>query len=377
MEYRSSEIRAGLFIFTGFIVLLVMVFFLGNFKDSFKPKKGLRIVFNFTGGLGVGAPVRYAGLDIGRVIGIELEKSRGEKLRDRIAVIAQINPSIRIKKTAQAQIKTSGLMGGLYIEIRPGSSEAEELDDDESLVGQDTFEFAQLGDIMGEFLGQVQRFTDLSSELIVDSRATLGAVQKSLDRVDRLVANNEVRVQTLLTNMNQVSVQLAALLAPGGEIPQSVKHLVSITEKTDRLVSEKEQSIAATIDHAQKVTRELELLLADNRPALTSVLHNVDAQSQKIGSKLDSATDTLDQAFQQTNGILVENRRNLQELIKNLKDTTQALKDFSQDVKLNPWKLVRKGDEKEPAETNRERPPAQPDNSIRMKRLDKTAVTKE
>ncbi len=72
MEYRSSEVKAGFFIFVSTLVLIVMIFVLGDIKDYFKPRKVLRIVFNFTGGMEVGAPVRYAGLDIGSVRDIVL-----------------------------------------------------------------------------------------------------------------------------------------------------------------------------------------------------------------------------------------------------------------------------------------------------------------
>ena len=72
MEYRSSEVKAGFFIFVSTLVLIVMIFVLGDIKDYFKPRKMLRIVFNFTGGMEVGAPVRYAGLDIGSVKDLSL-----------------------------------------------------------------------------------------------------------------------------------------------------------------------------------------------------------------------------------------------------------------------------------------------------------------
>ena len=67
MEYRSSEVKAGFFIFVSMVVLIVMIFVLGDIKDYFKPRKMLRIVFNFTGGMEVGAPVRYAGLEFARL----------------------------------------------------------------------------------------------------------------------------------------------------------------------------------------------------------------------------------------------------------------------------------------------------------------------
>ena len=39
MEYRSSEVKAGFFIFVSTLVLIVMIFVLGDIKDYFKPRK--------------------------------------------------------------------------------------------------------------------------------------------------------------------------------------------------------------------------------------------------------------------------------------------------------------------------------------------------
>jgi hypothetical protein len=58
MGYRSSEVKAGLFIFVSMIGLIVMIFMVGNIQDYFKPRKILRVVLNFKGGVFVGGPVR-------------------------------------------------------------------------------------------------------------------------------------------------------------------------------------------------------------------------------------------------------------------------------------------------------------------------------
>lgn len=419
MEYKSSEIKAGFFIFASFIVLAVMVFMLGNLQDYFKPKRQLRIAFNYTGGLEIGAPVRYAGMAIGRVVNVELssEKDRAEH----VVVVTAIHPSINIKKNSIAMIKTSGLMGGLYIELRPGSANAATLEANEPLRGQESFEITKIGDIMTEFMTHIERFTDIAETLAIDSKTTLTALQGSLANIDLVINENRDNLHANLKNMTKISGELAGLMDKNdgeirkamanvaslakktdsllnenegeirkamahiasvtqktdsllsqndGEIRETLTHVASLAQKTDTLLSRKEQSISDIIDQTQHTTREIELLLKENRPGVTNLVRSVESSSQKVADKIESVAGNVEQALQQTNGVLIENRRNLLELVKNLKETTESLKEFSDDIKRNPWKLIRKTDEQpeqgKPA-------PAGNQDSLRMKRLDKVS----
>ncbi len=373
MEYKSSEIRAGLFIFVSMIVFVVMVFFLGNFQDSFKSRRALRIMFNYTGGLNIGAPVRYAGLEVGKVTDIVLVEGHGKTERDRVEIIASINPDIPLKKNSQASIKTSGLMGGLYIGIRPGALRSPKLKPGEVLVGQDTFELAQMGEIMNDFLAQVQRFTDLSDQLISDSRDTLAQVKGSLQNVDGFLVENQKHFHRVLVNAEKVTGELRFFMdREKGDFAKTLHNVASVTEKADRIITEKEPEISAIIEQASAATRELELLMADNRPGLTNLVSTTDANAQKIAVKINSMTANLDSTFQQTNAILVENRRQIMETLKNMRDATDALKGFAGDIERNPWKLVRKGEERPAKDDVWELKPDE--NALRMRRMDKISA---
>ena len=157
MEYKSSEIKAGMFIFLGFLALVVTVFMLGDIKNTFKSRKTMKIYFSFADGLEEGAPVRYAGLEIGRVKKILLEGVHEETGKDRVAIIAEVSPSIPIKNDSSAVIKTSGLMGGLYVDIRPGTKDAPLLGPGEPLVGQESFELAKVGNMMEQVVTEAEQ----------------------------------------------------------------------------------------------------------------------------------------------------------------------------------------------------------------------------
>ena len=394
MEYRSSEVKAGLFIFTSFIALAVMIFMLGNLKDYFKPKRQLRIVFNFTGGLEIGAPVRYAGMAIGRVINVELSDQNDKTDDEHVIVVAAIDPPSNIKKNSVAMIKTSWLMGGLYIDLRPGTSNAEPLAANELLKGQDSFELTKIGDVISEFVIHIERFTDIAETLAIDSKATLTALQGSLANIDQVIIENRQNLHANLKNMTKISGEMAALVDKKdgeiqktlthvsslaqrtdhllsdneGEIQKALTHISSLAQRTDALLSQKEQGVSDIIDHTQHATHEMDLMLTDNRQKITNMVRSL--ENGKISDKIDSVAGNVEQALKQTNGVLIENRRNLLELVKNLRETSESLKEFSDDIKRNPWKLIRKTDE--PPEQTKSNPAGNQD-LLRMKRLSKVS----
>ncbi len=371
MEYRSSDYKAGMFIFLSLIAFAVFIFMLGDVKERFKPKKNIRVVFDFTVGLEVGAPVRYAGLQAGRVQEIDLLNSLDEEGVDRVIVLAQINPSIKVRQDSIATIKTSGLMGGPYLEIRPGSSSSPVLEEGEQLIGQEAFQFTQIGDMVEEVVMQVRKFTQLADALTADSRETLKAFKTSLDNVNAILVDNRQGIHENLENLARVSGEMYKVLeGNGAKIGQTIENIHSFTEKADQLMTDKELDFIKIIDQTENLTKELEGLLKENRVGITELVGSMKEDTGAIAKNISSASNSLDETLHQSSAILVENRRNLMELIQNLNESSRNLKAITADVKRNPWKLVRKSSE-QPAESEKELNAKTMPSKVRMQRLDK------
>jgi len=373
MEYKSSEYKAGMFIFLSLIALGVFIFMLGDVKERFKPKKTVRVVFDFTVGLEIGAPVRYAGLQVGRVSEIDLHNSPDEEGIDRVIVLAEINPSIMVRQDSIASIKTSGLMGGPYLEIRPGSSSSPLLEEGEHLLGQEPFQFTQMGDMVEEVVLQIRKFTQLADALTQDSRETLQAFKTSLDNVNEILIENRQGIRDNLKNLALVSGEMHKMLeGNGARIGQTIEYIHSFTEKADRLISDKEPDFIKIIEQTDGLTRELETLLKENRIGVTELISSMKEDTGSIAKNINSASNSLDETLHQSSAILVENRRNLLELMQNLNESSRNLKAITADLKRNPWKLIRKSPE-QPAESKNEFNNRSLPGKIRMQRLDKVS----
>ena len=117
MEKTASEkIKLGIFVISGLTLFVLVVYFIGNKQKMFGSTDHLTAVFSNVNGLQLGNNVRYSGINIGTVRGIEMINDTT------INVDMIIDKSIfpHIKKNAVASIGSDGLVGSMVINIVPG-----------------------------------------------------------------------------------------------------------------------------------------------------------------------------------------------------------------------------------------------------------------
>lgn len=112
----SQKIRLGLFVITGLLIFILAVYFIGDKQNMFGRTNRLEAVFNNVNGLQLGNNVRYSGISVGTVRGIEMINDT--TIRVDMIIDKAIFPYI--KKDAIATISSDGLVGNMIINIIPG-----------------------------------------------------------------------------------------------------------------------------------------------------------------------------------------------------------------------------------------------------------------
>lgn len=77
----------------------------------------IKAVFTHLGGLRVGASVEIAGVPVGRIRKVELNKTYNAE------VVMEINEGVKLSTDTFASIRTKGLIGGKYVLLEPGGAE--------------------------------------------------------------------------------------------------------------------------------------------------------------------------------------------------------------------------------------------------------------
>lgn len=123
MINRSKiDLAVGLFVATGVLALVFLALKVGNLVN-FSIAEGYRLETRFDniGGLKIRAPVKSAGVVVGRIEAIHLDPETYEAV-----INLRISPEYRFTKDTIASILTSGLLGEQYISLESGG-EAEYL----------------------------------------------------------------------------------------------------------------------------------------------------------------------------------------------------------------------------------------------------------
>jgi phospholipid/cholesterol/gamma-HCH transport system substrate-binding protein len=132
--------KLGIFIVIGLVLLVSGLFYIGKQKNLFVSVFQLKAIFNNVSGLKVGNTVRFGGISVGTVDGIQL-------ITDTSVLV---NMSIKsetgkfIKRDASASIGSDGLMGDRVVLISPGTGNLEPVRDNEVLASHPPVETEQI-----------------------------------------------------------------------------------------------------------------------------------------------------------------------------------------------------------------------------------------
>jgi len=139
----ATELKVGIFVGIGLLIMTLFVMFIGDIRNKVGSYE-FTVTFSFVNGVKVGAPVRFAGVDIGEVSNLEFQSARDSA--GKVLVRTLIRRDVRIPVDSQIWINTLGILGEKYIEVMPGRSE-EVFKPGMIVAGNDPLAMQELGEI--------------------------------------------------------------------------------------------------------------------------------------------------------------------------------------------------------------------------------------
>jgi phospholipid/cholesterol/gamma-HCH transport system substrate-binding protein len=282
MEYRRTEIRAGVFLLLSFAILVVMVFAVSDIQSLFKKKKEVKALFLFSDGIEKDAQVRLSGIKVGKVAGIRV----APEFADKIELTLSIFSDTVVKQDAKAAIKSLGLVGGKYVELTGGTPGVRLLEPGGMIVGEESFKLEDLTKAALDVVGKLKNIATNLDHMLGDP-----ALAKSL--------------KTTIQNLQEVSANVKDMTSHKEEVAQTLKNVEDMTS------------------HKEEVAQTLK-----NLPVLLK--------------KLDESADNLKALTEKSDKLVGDNKKNIDEMMVNFKDISKNMKDLTEEVKKAPWKLIRK-----------------------------------
>ncbi len=253
MRKIGAEVASGVAIFLAFIILIAGFLFLKNtlFRTG---TYTLLIEFNDITGLEPADMVSVSGLRIGKVDDFEL---RGLK----VFVTISISPDVQLPTDSHAQIKSLGMVGEKFIDIRPGTS-SNFLKDGDTLQGKSVSDFSDLtGSAEGlmlqaeELLGNIK----IAFKNIFDAQgqADLKETLAHLRSLSATLNNNSGHIAKTLMNIDSLSTNLSEILsARRGEVESSIKNFSEASNMLEGLTNKMDKSMTSVQSLLAKIENE-------------------------------------------------------------------------------------------------------------------------
>ncbi|MGL2963625.1 MlaD family protein [Flavobacterium sp. RSB2_4_14] len=258
MEKTASEkIRLGLFVIIGLSFFVIAVYFIGSKQQMFGKTEHLTAVFNNVGGLQLGNNVRFSGINVGTVRGIEIINDTT------INVEMQIDESYfpYIKKDAIASIGSDGLVGSVIINIIPGKGNQPQV---------------KVGDVINS--AKRVRTDDMLSTLNITNQ-NAAKLTADLLKITNDINNGKGTIGVLLKDE-----------AMANDLKETINNLKTTTQKTTQTIDNLNTQISA-LNNKDNVIGVLKDTVVANK--IKNVVANLDQSSKEINKMVTNLNATI------------------------------------------------------------------------------------
>lgn len=302
MKDRST-VLAGLFVVVALTILIVASLWVAGSHFSGDLNHYL-VSMKTAGGVRQGDQVRVAGMEVGRVLRVELRPGEHWPVLFRVA----LDKGIPVTEGASARLTSDGLLGAPYLEIDPGPEGEPLLPTGSTIVGSGPG-------------GASEAFSGLS-ELSDRAGVALDEVTELLQSLSERTGPLLERFEMLLSNENLASIN-GSLAAMRGTMEESGPRLSSLLTRLDELAIELQTGVEGLPD----LTGEIQGLVTDLRTAMGP-------EGERLATVLESANSGM--------SAMQMNRGELEAMVRDLRLATANLRAFTEAIKERPSLLVRK-----------------------------------
>ena len=325
MDKTRERTLVGLFVLiAGALLLGTMIVVSGGLVG---PTVSHRAYFKFAGGVQPGAPVRYGGMMVGKILRVLVDPANSTQIEVDIAV----SKDAPIKTDSVAKITTLGPLTENYIEISTGSQQAALAPPDSVLKSEEAFGLPQLGDAVQAMLPDVHKAMDKLNQNLDGLQVTLtrandllndgnrAHITGTLNNLDHMVAEVRPKANDSLDHINGM------LNDAKPKIDASLANVQTATEKLTPLLDD----LKGTVAKANDALAHVDSTLMENRPDIRASVTGLRDTVEKSTTLLGELNQTLDQ-----------NSNTIDELLDNIRMTTENLRVLTEKLMHSPSSII-------------------------------------
>lgn len=333
-QHRSIEVKVGILILVALGLLAGFIVVMGGL--SFEPTYRVNIDFANPGGLKAGAPVRLAGVRVGKVNSIEFRGldeqavSGGMLIRVVTELESQYKPAIF--ENSRWFVSTQGVLGEFFLAVDPGTPDKPPLQDGAVVNGISPPRLDLLLSEAYELLHHTYMgITQNEAKL----KETFDGLHRTLKGSGHFFDRNTDKLDSVVDNVQALSVQANETLV-------SARQRYVDNPQIQRIITNVEQSSSVLHKELPPLISDSNKLIGD-LSRVTAALGS-DEQVKRYRQITEDASSTARDAKQAS-----ADARKLLGDVKGGKGTVGALmtderlyddlQELLRDLKHNPWKL--------------------------------------
>jgi phospholipid/cholesterol/gamma-HCH transport system substrate-binding protein len=298
MEKSHQEIKVGLFVLVGLVLLAVLLLQFSKSTSIFRGTYELRLHASNVGGLKERASVLLAGVQVGTVSGIQLAPD-GKS----VTILLRVYKDYKIYHDARFVIQQSGFLGDQYVAVIPTINQlpvwtnGADVDCEAPFNLQETARaaagFIQRIDDTAKKLdaavGDVRRLV-LNEQTLTNLSAVIGNLRDFSEQATNMVANINLLVST---NAEQIDLAVSNVVFFSQD-------LIHLSDDARGVVSTNGVEISAAVKNIESSTETLKRMMDDlqsGQGLVGPLLKNeqLSTNVQTIAANLTIATSNLNQ----------------------------------------------------------------------------------
>ncbi len=243
----SLETKVGAFVLAGLMLLATAIFLLGDF--TLESRYTISVSFHDVANLAKDAPVKLAGVEVGRVKGLVLENGRAK-------VVCSIRKGVDIYKGAKISVASTGIIGSKFLAIEQGKLSQGLIETGAMIEGVDpvslensmTKALGSLEDMLGQFNSKGPNGT-----LAENLRDTVSNVRDLTANLNDLIATSKPNLEKALERTDALTAKLDELLAKTNTVMASLstdKGAIGAMLNDPKVKEDVKQTIASARDAA-------------------------------------------------------------------------------------------------------------------------------
>lgn len=283
MENKVNYTLVGAFVLALGTLLVGAVLWLAS-GGAFQKKYDLYLAIEdeSVAGLNLNAPVKYNGVNVGKVQQIQLEPGNPQ----RVNLLFAIERDTPIKEDTVAVLKTQGLTGIAYVELNGGTRDSPALrvtaGNEYPVIRTTPSLSARLENVLTSVLTKLDSTSNNINAILSDeNQASFKSLLSDIAAVARTIAARNKEIDASLINVAQASKQLGPALQRISRGAEAVETMGNEVAKTSASAGKTVNSVGADIKRFSAETLpELERLLAELN-VLSSSLRRLSEQTER------------------------------------------------------------------------------------------------